>query len=581
MADEYSTRSERNRVRLRPIVPNRGEVYDRNFKRKLITNKKSLCITLVPVSLPKDEKKRANLLNRLATILEISTNQIAERIKKDKWDVYTPKLIKENVDYRIITRIAESIDEYPGVFWENRPIRVYTLTNTLSHLLGYTGYISRKELKRYAKKGYRLGSLIGKTGIERVYDLALRGVEGIFEREVDARNHVTYQLVRKKPKHGHPMALTIDSRMQQIAQNAMGKKRGAVIVTKPATGEVLALLSNPGYDANLFYSHIDKKKFHKIQNDPGKPLFNRAIQAMYPPSSIFKLVTATAGLETRRISTGTSYYCNGGYMLGDRYFKCWYGRHGRQYLINGIMNSCNVFFYRSSLEIKSANVLRYARMFGLGKKTRIDLLGESRGFVPTKVWKRKTAGRPWLDGDTLNLSIGQGDLLVTPIQINALTCAIYNEGVAYRPYIKKEIRSLRYNEIIEKNPGKQVLFTTGVSKKTFAIIKKGMKKVVRWGTGSAAFSPKVVVAGKTGTAQNPGKENHAWFTCFAPANATNPEDVIAVTVICENGGGGGAVAAPVAACIIRAHFENKTIQETMQRIWKMWASAKKDENKRP
>ena len=576
--DKYSARSDRNRVRLTPIVPHRGEVYDRFFKKKLITNRKSLCVTIDPVAIPKDKALKARLFERLANLLSISTNQIMERLKKRSWEgSFSPRVIKENVDYRTITRIAESHDLYPGVFWENRAVRVYTMTNTLSHLLGYTGYISPHEFRKMRRKGYRSGSLIGKTGIERVYDRILRGKEGLFEREVNARNQVTRQFERLLPVHGRPLVLTIDSRMQQIAQQAMGKKRGAVVVSRPATGEILALLSNPGYDANLFYNRIDMKALAAIQKDRSKPLFNRAVQGRYPASSIFKLISAIAGLETKTVDLSVRHYCSGGVMLGNRYFKCWKNHKSSFNLIDAIQNSCDVYFYRVSLSIKPQNLFRYARMFGFGRKTGIDLPGESRGLVPTFSWFKKTLRRNWSDGDTFNFSIGQGDLLVTPIQINTMTAAICNRGVAYRPYLKKEVRSLRYGRVIESNPGKKVLFTAPVSRRTFDLIRKAMVRVVSWGTGFAASSPKVQVAGKTGTAEVKGKKDHAWFTCFAPSNATNPEDVIAVTVLVEHGGGGGAVAAPVAACIIRNHFENKTIDQTMQRIWKMYGNKKKDE----
>ncbi len=565
---EYEARSEQNRVRLVPIMAYRGEIYDREFRQKLIANRKSLCVTIVPAAMPKEKAEWNRVVERIASVLEMTTNEIRKLMNKDKWDQYSPKLLKEGVDYRTITRIAENIDEFPGVYWDNRPIRVYTLTNTLAHILGYTGYISQEELKSASGKGYRPGALIGKTGIENVYDVDLRGEEGTLEREVNALNQVTYQMIRKQPVHGRPLVLTIDSSMQKVAQAAMGKMRGAVIVTKPATGEVLAILSNPGYAANLFYKRLDVEEYRRIESDPDKPLFNRVIQAQYPASSTFKLITTIAGLETGRLSARSSHFCDGGYMLGDRYFKCWFGRHGHQSLSDAIMNSCNVFFYRAGLDIGADTILQYARMFGFGKKTGIDLVGEVSGFVPTREWKRKTAGRPWLDGDTLNLAIGQGDLLVTPVQINMMTCAIFNEGIAYQPYLKKEIRSLYNNHAIERNEGRHVLFTTDVSKSTFAAVKAGMIRVVQGGTGSAAFSPVVQVAGKTGTAETSQDTTHAWFTGFAPADARNPEDVIAVTVVCENAGGGGAMAAPVAACIIRAHFENKTVEQTMQRIWK-------------
>lgn len=582
LVDEYSSRAERNRVRLMPILPNRGEVFARHYKRKLITNKKSFCITVVPASLPDKKQQRQAVIQSLAGILQMDAKLVKERINQDKWDPYTPKVIQEDVGYKTITRLAEHIRGLPGVFWENRPIRIYTMTNTLSHLLGYTGYISRKELKKMADRGYRSGSLVGKTGIESVYDMDLRGVEGVFEREVDAFNRVTAQRVRKAPVHGNPMVLTIDAGMQQTAQQAMKKYRGAVIVTKPSTGEVLALLSNPGYDASLFYNRINRRDFQRIQQDPAKPLFNRAIQAMYPPGSIFKLVTTAAGVDNGIINRRSSYYCSGKHRLGDRIFRCWYGRHGRLHLLDAIKNSCNVFFYKASLDIKSSRILNYARKFNFGRRSGIDLPGESAGFVPTKKWKRKESGRPWLDGDTLNLAIGQGDLLATPMQVNMLTCAIYNEGFAYRPYIKKQIRSLKTGKVIEENPGKKVLFRNDISKSTYQLIKQGMARVVNGGTGSAAWSPAVDVIGKTSSSENQKKKTHAWFTCIATPKGLSDKEAynraIAVTVICENSGGGGAIAAPIAAIIIRNYFEDKKPLETMQDIWKRWA--KEEKNKR-
>jgi len=574
----YFSRSERNRIRLTPIVPHRGEVYDRDFKKKLIINRKSLCVTLDPVGIPKDKELKAQLFARLAALLSMTTQQVENRLKKRSWEGgFCPRVIKENVDYRTITRIAESLDLYPGVFWENRAIRIYTMTNTLSHLLGYTGYIDSREYRRLRRKGYRSGSLIGKTGIERIYDRILRGKEGIYEREVNARNQVTHQFERLLPVHGRPLVLTIDSRIQQIAQQTMGVKRGAVVVSKPATGEILALLSNPGYDANLFYNRIDMDALIRIQKDPAKPLFNRALQGCYPASSIFKLITSIAGLEEGRANLSMRYYCSGGHMLGNRFFKCWKNHASTFNMLDAIQHSCDVYFYRASLSIKPQNLFRYARMFGFGKKTGIDLPGESRGLVPTFSWFKKNKSRDWSDGDTFNFSIGQGDLLVTPIQVNLMTAAICNGGVAYRPYVKKEVRSLRYGRVVESNPGKRVVFTTPVSRRTFDLVRKAMVRVVARGTGFAASSPVIVVAGKTGTAETMVGEDHAWFTCFAPANAANPEDVIAVTVLVEHGGGGGAVAAPIAACIIRAHFENKTVNETMQRIWNMYGNKEEDE----
>jgi penicillin-binding protein 2 len=567
MTEEYEARSERNRMRFVPVPAYRGEIYDRRFSEKLIANRKLLCVTAIPIALPRDADKKAVVIERIASTLEMTTNEIQRLLNKDSWDQYSPKLLKEDVDYQTITRIAESIDLYPGVYWENRPIRVYTLTNTLAHILGYTGYISEQELKAFAGRGYRSGSLIGKTGIERIYDMDLRGEEGLLERVVDARNRVTLQTVRQQPVHGRPMILTIDSAMQRVAQEAMGKMRGAVIVTRPATGEVLAILSNPGYAANLFYKRLEVEEYRRIESDPDKPLFNRVIQAQYPASSVFKIITAIAGLESGRMSEETTHFCDGGHLLGDRYFRCWFGSHRRQGLYDGIMNSCNVYFYLSGLDIGMETIVHYAGMFGLGRKTGIDLMGEASGFIPTREWKRKVAGRPWLDGDTLNLSIGQGDILVTPVQINMLTCALYNEGIVYQPYLKKEVRSLNNDHVIERNEGRHVLFTTDVSKNTFTVVKEGMRRVVQDGTGRAARSPAVVVAGKTGTAETSQDTTHAWFTGYAPADAKNPEDVIAVTVVCEDAGGGGAMAAPVVACIIRAHFENKTIDETMRDIW--------------
>ena len=331
----------------------------------------------------------------------------------------------------------------------------------------------------------------------------------------------------------------------------MGDLIGAVLLTKASTGEILVYVSNPGYDGNVFYNRIDREVFRRIQEDPAKPLFNRAIQAMYPPSSVFKLVTTAAGLESARLHPRVQHTCDGGYLLGDRYFGCW-SVHHTQNLYGAIATSCNVYFYRASLEIGSQRILDLARQFGLGQRTGIDLMAESSGFVPTREWKHQTAGRPWLDGDTLNLSIGQGDILVTPIQVNLLTMAIANEGPAYRPYLLKEVRHHLYPDVVEVFEGGELHYNVELGAETFAVLKRGMRQAVTAGTARACDFHDFEISGKTGTAQNVHGEPHAWFSGFVSDSAIDAAERVVVTVLGENAGGGGGIAAPIAARVLRA-----------------------------
>ena len=332
----------------------------------------------------------------------------------------------------------------------------------------------------------------------------------------------------------------------------MFDKNGAVIVSEPFTGRILAMDSHPDYNPNIFTEQLTVTQWQEIAQNKDNVLNNRNIQSVYPPGSVFKLITAIAALEEGVVNKNSKVYCPGYYQLGNLLFKCWKEHgHGNQAIVEAIANSCNVFFYTIGQKLGIDKLNYYASLMGFGEKIGIDLPGEQEGLLPSEDWKRKTINEQWYPGDTVNLSIGQGFLLVTPLQIHNMLCLIANDGLYLRLHNVEKIISQSGEIIREFKP--ELIKKIDISQETFRIIKEGMKKVVESGTGRLANIEEVKIAGKTGTAQNPQGENHAWFIGFAPYD--KPE--ICVTILVENGGDGSAAAAPVAAKIIQKYFQLK------------------------
>jgi penicillin-binding protein 2 len=356
----------------------------------------------------------------------------------------------------------------------------------------------------------------------------------------------------------------------------MGEQMGALIVSKPHTGEILAMVSYPRFDPNIFVSGHDQDTFKALTLDQRKPFLNRAIQAQYPAGSIFKLVVSLAILDTEQVPIDREFTCGGGYQLGNRFFSCWMNHGTGIDLHEAIVHSCDSYFYQASLILGPDTIAEYARNLGLGQKLGVDLIGELEGIIPDIQWKRDVKKDVWYDGDTLNLSIGQGFLLVTPLQLNALTNVIANRGLLMKPYIVSEIYTAKKNEIVYRHTP-EIYINSPIDPSHFEFIVQAMRGVVTEGTarwGGAVLSAES--AGKTSTSEVQGMNTHSWYTAFAPFNAANPEDVISVTAIIEYGGAGSTTAAPIVSEIMESYFSGADLDTARRNIWRKRAQARQD-----
>jgi penicillin-binding protein 2 len=408
---------------------------------------------------------------------------------------------------------------------------------------------------------------VGQAGVERLFDAFVRGINGREEIEVDARGRLVRLVDRLEPQSGFNLVLTLDAKLQHAAEKAFAGKRGAVVAMHPQTGEILVWVSRPSHDPNLFAQRLSRESWERLSTDPAHPLQNRPLQAQYAPGSILKLVVMAAGLDTGALTPGTTFTCPGYFTLGSVIFDDWEkGGHGRQDLMQAITNSCNVYFYQAALRTGVDAIGRVAREFGLGQKTGIAaVVDEAAGLVPTPAWKRKVLGESWYPGDTVITGIGQGMILVTPLQVVTMVAAIANGGTLHRPWMVKRVESWGGEVVAAYGP--EPVRKVNLRPEIFEVLRQGMLRVVDEGTGKAARVRGVQVAGKTGTAQVVRKEagvsgqtkDHGWFVAFAPY--TNPE--IAIVVIAEHAGFGGVAAAPVARAILEAAFAPARERETV------------------
>jgi len=556
--NDYKQKSKNNMENNIPISSSRGEIYDRNFKfgernKVLVSNKISFSVTTVPAQF-KDKKEFSRTINVLCQLLDISFEQVKENIKgRNPWE---RMVIKEDVSFNIIVKIASHHSRFPNIDWESAPVRVYNYGNLFSHSIGYIGSISKNEYKKLRGIGYKHFHKIGKTGIEKEYDMILRGVDGYVRRIVDVRNRVEGEEIGSRPISGNNLVLTIDFDIQKSIYDAMEGIKGAAIVIRPSTGEVISIVSKPDFDPNIIISSNNALKLRELYSDKERPFLNRVIQARYPPASTFKLLTSIASLEEEKWNPNWNYTCNGKYILKgykDKIFYC-YKRHGLLDMYNAIAESCSVYFYQLGYTIGPTILLKYANYLGLGEKTGLDIPGEITGLIPSKKWKYKTFGQPWFDGDTINLSIGQGFIGVTPIAMAQLVSCIVNNGEVYKPFLVKKIFSQNNRKVIKKfTPVKIREIPLSIS--TIRTIKKGMRLAVRKGTCRRLKNFKIPIAGKTGTAQthsirHDDSSQHAWFVGFAPFTAER-DKVILLVVLVEHGIAGAVSAVPIAEKIFK------------------------------
>lgn len=556
----YKKISENNSIRPLPLLAPRGLISDRNGNI-LISNFPSYTLLIMPGEV----KNLENTIDKLAFFTGVKEQNLVEKIK-DSWPYsYQPVRVKRHVDFSTLCVVEERNEELPGIFYQVDLNRKYPTSSWSGHILGYVSEISLEELKKPEHKGRRFGDLVGKEGVEKMYDDLLKGQKGTKYLEVGATGKVVGELEDKKPVMplpGSNLELTIDLDLQTFAESSFYPYRsGALIAMDPRNGEILAMLSRPGFDSNIFTGILTQEKWERLVSDPDLPFLNRVSQGLYPPASTLKLLTAGAALEEKIIKENTTFSnCYGFFPFGDRIFRCWEEEgHGKLTLIDAIAQSCDVYFYQLGLELGLEKWSWYADQCGLDAKVGVDLPGEKAGLVPTLDYYRKKFGKmKWIKNLVINLAIGQGEVALTPLQVTAFYSGLINDGWVFQPHFLKRIIS--EEKVTSYRP--EALRRLPFSSETLKILNKTLIKTVGdpSGTGHLAQIQGLQVGGKTGTAQNPHGKGHAWFVGFAPAE--NPR--ILVTVLIENAGHGGDVAAPVAKEII-ARYLQKELKELVRK----------------
>ena len=567
----YQTLSESNRIAVVPIVPNRGLILDRNGV--------VLAHNYSGYTLEINQNKTADIeatINDLSTLVAI-TNKDRKRFKKLLVESHNFEtlVIRNRLSDEEVARFAAQQYRFPGVEIKARLFRDYPFGKKTSHLIGYIGRINDTEVDQLEENdlaaNYRGSDYIGKTGLEQSYESDLHGTTGIEQVEVDAGGRAVRMLSRTAPVSGNALVLSIDAKLQEIAEQSFGNYRGALVAIDPNNGEVLAFVSKPGYDPNPFIDGIDTQSWDELNNSPDVPLNNRALRGQYPPGSTIKPFMALAGLNfhTRKpeqtINDPGAYYLPG----SSRQYRDWKaGGHGSVNMFKAIQMSCDVYFYGLATELGIDNISSFLSRFGFGKKTGIDLEGETSGLVPSQEWKMKRYQQIWYPGDTVSVGIGQGYSLVTPLQLAFATATLANNGVAYKPHLVKEVQSPRSSEnrFIAKEP----LYDLNIDPKDLDLVRRAMVAVTQPG-GTAVYASLGApyhIAGKTGTAQviamKQGEKydvknvderlrDHAWFIAYAPAE----QPKIALVVLAENGGHGGGVAAPIARKVLDYYLLGK------------------------
>ncbi len=550
--------------RLRPVVeqPIRGRIYDRNGLI-IVDNRPSWTVTIMPPTTVSSD----SIISEIATILGMSAEEIVDRLRDRKGHQYTPVPIKRDVSFEVVARIKERGHDLPYVGIQMEPRRRYPYGVLASHALGYLREIDEAQLSESQRLGedYLFGDLVGKDGVERAFEQVLRGRKGIRYIEVDARGRTVRETREREPDPpvpGRHLITTLDIELQGVAESAFhDTARGAVVAMDPRDGALLVMASLPRFDPLDFSGVLDAATWDSLNSDERKPLLNRAITGLYPPASTFKLVSAAAGLQNGVMDATTHFdpCVPGGWRLGIRYFRCWNELHGALNVVEAMERSCDVFFYQVGVKTGLSDLHRMATSFGLGMRTGLDLPGEAVGIVPDAEYYNRTIGSgEWIEeGQVINLAIGQGEMLATPLQVAVMTSIVANGGLRVTPYLV-DYTFTGGSETRQLSPRPRPVEIEDVTMENLELIREGMIRVVNGENGTARHValrvPGVVVAGKSGTGQNPHGEDHAWFTAFAPAD--DPE--IVVTVVVENGGGGSAVAAPIAAEVLRAYFRNRS-----------------------
>ena len=567
-APELKERSESNSVRFRTIQPLRGVIMDRNGI-VLADNLPSFDVVYMPAA----AKEHERLLERLQIMYQRKNLQIdlSRQATRDARP-FLPVRLEKNVGMEKVAIVEANSVDLPGLFIDVFPVRFYPKGEITASLLGYTGEVCKDDLES-GRADYSLGDIAGKDGVEQVLDAYLRGRNGAEVVEVNVREKEIKNLGRIEPLPGHNVIMTIDAELQKAAWQGLNGRAGAVVALDPRDGAVLAMVSAPSFDPHLFNLGISGDTWNKLINNPLSPMTNRVVSGQYPPGSTYKLIVAAAALEEGLVTPQTNFFCDGGFRMGNRTFRCWKkGGHGHVDLHKALVESCDVYFYNIGRLLGPDKIAKYATLFGLGKVSGIDFPNEKSGIVPSEQWKLAKLRQPWLPGETTSIAIGQGYNLLTPLQLAGAYAAFANGGTFWQPYLIQRIETIDRKPFKSFNPVKMGVLP--LNKKTFELLGNALCGAVNeeGGTGRAARFVGIDVCGKTGTSQvvslpqdprarqrkiKPLHEDHALFVAYAPAK--NPEIVVAV--IAENAGGGGAVAAPIARQILEAYFRTANSNE--------------------
>lgn len=577
----YYEMAEGNRVRIKRIEAKRGVVYDRNMK-PLVRNRANFMLYAIPADLPDEQDKEYSLdyiISEISAILKNKTKEellsLFQSFKKGSLESYQPVFIEDNIPYEEAMKLYLKSSNWPGIFLSSQSKREYlnsyskndsenqvTFGISLSHILGYTGKINATELEKFGEE-YLPIDYIGKMGIEYFWENELKGENGKKQIEMDALGKEKKNIGQFDPVDGNNLVLSLDLEMQLKLEEILSKNletaklsRASGVVLDPNNGEVLAMVSWPAYDNNLFAGGVSQEEYSFLINHPDKPLFNRAVSGEFPSGSTFKPIVAVAALEERVISENTTFLSVGGIRIGQWFFPDWRGGgHGSVNVYKAISDSVNTFFYYIGggyddfIGLGVDRIVEYSKLFGLGSQSGIDLAGEASGFVPTKEWKEETKNESWYIGDTYHFAIGQGDLLVTPLQVAVYTSVFANGGKLYRPHLVRNI--LDSHDSIQQIPQIEPVRKDFIDDYNMEVVRKAMRRTVTDGSGRRLSSLSQTSAGKTGTAQwSSKKDPHAWYIGFAPFE----QPKIAFAFLIEEGKEGSVIAVSVARDFLEWYF---------------------------
>ncbi|PIT87859.1 MAG: penicillin-binding protein 2 [Candidatus Magasanikbacteria bacterium CG10_big_fil_rev_8_21_14_0_10_40_10] len=563
---QYRVMAESNRVRQAPIISERGIIFDKNGQQ-LVSNVPNFSLTLTPQDLPLDNDlegklARKKVIKKLISLTNIDESFVEGLLEKYGSYSYASLVLQEDIDYNTAMSVYLNSAQLPGISIQKGSKRKYisgssaaSSTLSASHLLGYLSKLTDEEYARLKNNGYLLFDNIGKTGLESQYETYLRGTYGKKKIEVDAGGHEKMVLEEQPPVAGNNLYLTLDifaqAKLEEIIKKYLAKynkKRAAAIALDPNTGAILAMVSWPAFDGNDFSGGISQQKYNQYLNNKDNPLFNRAADGTYPSGSTIKMVVGAGALQEGIINQNTYFLSTGGLAIDKWFFPDWQaGGHGQTNITKAIADSVNTFFYyigggyKDFVGLGVSRLNKYMKLFGLGQATGIDLPSEGSGLIPDKEWKKQTKNEDWYVGDTYNLSIGQGDLLVTPLQVAVWTAAFANGGKIITPHLADRTQNAQKHEVKTFSYSTQ---PTNIDASNIKIIKQGMGECVSYGSCYLLKNLPFFAGGKTGTAQwtTNNKQNHAWFTAFAPFD--NPQ--IVITVLMEEGEEGATTAQPIA-----------------------------------